>query len=75
MNELGLTVDIHNDHTIKTLDAASGVIKTIRQVGGKIIWGPILVGDTVSVSVETPTGKRHKLYKLPGLIIFRTNPA
>mgnify|MGYP003633620633 FL=1 len=75
MNELGLTVDIHNDHTIKTLDAASGVIKTIRQVGGKIIWGPILVGNTVSVSVETPTGKKHKLYKLPGLIIFRTNPA
>jgi len=75
MNELGLTVDIHNDHTIKTLDATSGVIKTIRQVGGKIIWGPILVGDTVSVAVETPTGKKHKLYKLPGLIIFRTNPA
>tara|TARA_R110000851_G_scaffold124391_3_gene254616 strand:- start:2359 stop:2586 length:228 start_codon:yes stop_codon:yes gene_type:complete len=75
MNELGLTVDIHNDHTIKTLDATSGVIKTIRQVGGKIIWGPILVGNTVSVSVETPTGKKHKLYKLPGLIIFRTNPA
>tara|TARA_B100000745_G_scaffold264435_1_gene189138 strand:+ start:122 stop:349 length:228 start_codon:yes stop_codon:yes gene_type:complete len=74
MNELGLTVDLHNDHTIKTIDASTGVIKRTRQVGGKIIWGPILVGNTVSVGVETPTGKKQKLYKLPNLIIFRTNP-
>ena len=69
-----LTVDHHNEYTIKTFDAATGVIKTIRQVGGKIIRGPIISGDTVSVTVEEPQGKKIKLYKLPNLIIYRTNP-
>jgi hypothetical protein len=69
-----LTVDLHNDHTIKTIDAETGVIKTVRQVGGSIIRGPIISGNTVSVTVQEPQGKKIKLYRLPDLILFRTNP-
>jgi hypothetical protein len=69
-----LTVDLHNDHTIKTIDAETGVIKTVRQVGGSIIRGPIISGNTVSVTVQEPQGKKLKFYRLPNLILFRTNP-
>ena len=68
-----LTVDIHNDYTLKTIDIRSGAIKTIRQVGGKIIRGPVLIGqNSVSITVETPTGKIGKVLKLPNLIVIRT---
>ena len=67
-----VTVDLHNDHTIKSFDAETGVIKHIRQVGGKIVSGPIISGNTVSVTVQEPQGKKIKLYRLPNLIIFIT---
>jgi|ETNmetMinimDraft_31_1059906.scaffolds.fasta_scaffold208373_1 hypothetical protein len=71
-----LTVDIHNDYTLKTIDIRSGAIKTIRQVGGKIIRGPVLIGrDSVSITVETPTGKIGKILKLPNLLIVKSFPA
>mgnify|MGYP002701005773 FL=1 len=65
-------VDIHNDHTIKSFDAETGVIKRIRQVGGTIVSGPIISGNTVAVTVQEPQGKKIKLYRLPSLLIFRT---
>ena len=52
-----LTVDKRYDYTLKTIDVNSGAIKTVRQVGGKIIQGPVITGDKVSVTIETPTGK------------------
>ena len=68
-----LTVDIHNEYTLKTIDTNSGAIKTIRQVGGKIIRGPVIMGkDRVSITVETPTGKIGKVLKLPNLLIIKT---
>ena len=68
-----LTVDIHDEFTLKTIDTNSGAIKTIRQVGGKIIRGPVIMGkDRVSITVETPTGKIGKVFKLPNLIIVKT---
>jgi len=68
-----LTVDIHDEFTLKTIDTNSGAIKNIRQVGGKIIRGPVMMGkDRVSITVETPTGKIGKVLKLPNLIVIRT---
>mgnify|MGYP003149658029 FL=1 len=68
-----LTVDIHDEFTLKTIDTNSGAIKNIRQVGGKIIRGPVMMGkDRVSITVETPTGKIGKVFKLPNLIVIRT---
>lgn len=73
MSDEFLTVDIHDEFTLKTIDTNSGAIKTIRQVGGKIIRGPVMMGkDRVSITVETPTGKIGKVLKLPNLIIIRT---
>lgn len=73
MSDEFLTVDIHDEFTLKTIDTNSGAIKNIRQVGGKIIRGPVMMGkDRVSITVETPTGKIGKVLKLPNLIIIRT---
>ena len=73
MSDEFLTVDIHDEFTLKTIDTNSGAIKNIRQVGGKIIRGPVMMGkDRVSITVETPTGKIGKVLKLPNLIVIRT---
>ncbi len=69
-----LTVDKRDDYTLKTIDVNSGAIKTVRQVGGKIIQGPVISGDKVSVTIETPTGKVGKVFKLPTLIIQKSYP-
>ena len=70
-----LTVDKRDDYTLKTIDINSGAIKNVRQVGGKIIQGPVLTGDEVSITIETPTGKRGKVFKLPSLILHKEYPA
>ena len=76
MSDQFLTVDLHNEFTLKTIDTNSGAIKTIRQVGGKIIRGPVMMGkDRVSITVETPTGKIGKVLKLPNLLIIKSFPA
>lgn len=67
-----LLVSIHNDHTLKTVDIKSGAIKYITQVGGKIIQGPVMSGDSVTVTIQTPTGKIGKIFKLPRLVVSRT---
>lgn len=67
MSNNNLTVSSHDQHTIKTIDIVNGAIKTVRHVGGKIISGPIISGDTVSVTVEEPQGQSTKIYKLPNL--------
>jgi len=67
-----LTVSIHNDTTLKTVDVNTGAIKIIRHVGGKIIQGPVITDDKVTVTVEEPSGKTGKIYKLPNLSLYRT---
>lgn len=70
--DLGLTVAVHNQYTLKTIDVNTGAIKVIRQVGGKIVQGPVVTGDLVSCIVETPSGKTGKVFKLPNLIVTKT---
>ena len=69
-----VTVTLHNDHTIKTVDVNTGAIKVIRQVGGKIIQGPVVTGDKVTVTIQESTTKFGKIYSLPNLILIRTFP-
>lgn len=67
-----ITVSIHNEYTLRTVDVNNGAIKVIRQVGGKIVQGPVITGDKVSITVETPGGKIGKIFSLPNLILTRT---
>ena len=69
-----VTVILHNDNTLKTVDVNTGAIKVIRQVGGKIIQGPVVTGDKVTITIEEPTAKFGKVYSLPNLILIRTFP-
>lgn len=69
-----VTVTLHNDNTLKTVDINTGAIKVIRQVGGKIIQGPVVTGDKVTITIEEPTAKFGKVYSLPNLILIRTFP-
>jgi len=69
-----VTVTLHNDNTLKTVDVNTGAIKVIRQVGGKIIQGPVVTGDKVTITIEEPTAKFGKVYSLPNLILIRTFP-
>jgi len=71
MNQV-LTVAVHNDYTLKTIDVNTGAIKTVRQVGGKIIQEPIVTKNEVSCTVETPGGKFLKIFKLPNLLPVKT---
>jgi len=70
-----LTVAVHNQYTLKTIDMNTGAIKVIRQVGGKIVQGPVVTGDLVSCIIETPSGKTGKIFRLPNLIVTKTFPA
>jgi len=70
-----LTVAVHNQYTLKTIDINTGAIKVIRQVGGKIVQGPVVTGDLVSCIIETPSGKTGKIFRLPNLIVTKTFPA
>lgn len=69
-----VTVTLHNDNTLKTVDVNTGAIKVIRQVGGKIIQGPVVTGNKVTITIEEPTAKFGKVYSLPNLILIRTFP-
>jgi len=67
-----LTVSIHDDYTIKTVDVNSGAIKNIRHVGGKIIQGPVITDDRVTVTVQEPSGKIGKIYTISNLFLKKT---
>ena len=67
-----LTVSIHDDYTIKTVDVNTGAIKNIRHVGGKIIQGPVITDDRVTVTVQEPYGKIGKIYTISNLFLKKT---
>jgi len=67
-----LTVSIHDEYTIKTVDVNTGAIKNIRHVGGKIIQGPVITDDRVTVTVQEPSGKIGKIYTISNLFLKKT---
>jgi len=69
-----VTVTLHNDNTLKTVDVNTGAIKVIRQVGGKIIQGPVVTVDKVTITIQEPSSRFGKVYSLPILILIRTFP-
>jgi len=72
MTDALLTVSIHDDYTIKTVDVNTGAIKNIRHVGGKIIQGPVITDDRVTVTVQEPSGKIGKIYTISNLFLKKT---
>jgi len=72
MPDVLLTVSIHDDYTIKTVDVNTGAIKNIRHVGGKIIQGPVITDDRVTVTVQEPSGKIGKIYTISNLFLKKT---
>ena len=72
MSDALLTVSIHDENTIKTVDVNTGAIKNIRHVGGKIIQGPVMTGDIVTITVEEPSGKVGKIYTVSNLFLKKT---
>lgn len=67
-----ITVSSHDRNTIKTIDTTTGAIKYVRHVGGEIETGPVVSGDTVTVTVKEPQGKVTKVYKLPNLFLQKS---
>jgi len=73
MQENLLTVNVQDKNTIRTVDVNSGAIKTIRDVGGEIIQGPLITGNMVTITVLEPSGnKLGKVYTLPSLALHKT---
>lgn len=68
-----LTVNIQDEYTLRTVEVNSGAIKTIRHCGGKIIQGPIITDNMVTITVLEPSGNKvGKIYKLPQLSLHKT---
>jgi hypothetical protein len=58
------TVIIDNDQ-LKCYDTSSGSLQGTYTFSGKVLNGPIVTSDRVTIVFETPTGKIGRIFKLP----------
>lgn len=71
MQDKLVSVVLHGNNAIKTIDFKTGAIKRFRQVGGKIIQGPIISNNRVFVTIQNNNTQEVKIYTLPNLNLQR----
>lgn len=57
-------VIVDNDQ-LKCYDTSSGSLQGTYTFSGKVLNGPIVTNDRVTVVFETPSGKSGRIFKLP----------
>ena len=65
MSKKIFTAQLGSGNTIKVFDAATGQLQRIISLGGNIVSSPIVVGDTISVTVEEGGKNYMKIFALP----------
>jgi hypothetical protein len=62
-----------NPRTIELVDTTTGGIKHSINVGGTIVQGPVVTGDTVSVTIRSDNNSNFvNIYNLAGLSLRNT---
>jgi len=65
MNKKIFTAQLGSGNTIKVFDAETGQLHRIISTGGNVISSPIVVGDTITVTVSEGGLNVMKIFTLP----------
>ncbi len=65
MNKKIFTAQLGSGNTIKVFDAETGQLHRIISTGGNVISSPIVVGDTITVTVLEGGVNVMKIFTLP----------
>ena len=65
MNKKIFTAQLGSGNTIKVFDAETGQLQRIISKGGNVISSPIVVGDTITVTVLEGGVNVMKIFTLP----------
>jgi len=65
MNKKIFTAQLGSGNTIKVFDAETGQLQRIISTGGNVISSPIVVGDTITVTVSEGGLNVMKIFTLP----------
>ena len=65
MNKRIFTAQLGSGNTIKVFDAETGQLQRIISTGGNVISSPIVVGDTITVTVLEGGVNVMKIFTLP----------
>ena len=65
MNKKIFTAQLGSGNTIKVFDAETGQLHRIISIGGNVISSPVIVGDTITVTVSEGGGNVMKIFTLP----------
>ncbi len=65
MNKKIFTAQLGSGNTIKVFDAETGQLQRIISTGGNVISSPIVVGDTITVTVSEGGVNVMKIFTLP----------
>tara|TARA_R110002074_G_scaffold52381_3_gene131991 strand:+ start:644 stop:871 length:228 start_codon:yes stop_codon:yes gene_type:complete len=65
MNKRIFTAQLGSGNTIKVFDAETGQLHRIISTGGNVISSPIVVGDTITVTVSEGGVNVMKIFTLP----------
>ncbi len=67
---MSLQVVQRSQTMIDIIDTESGVVKRTANVGDTIVGGPLIAGNTVTVTVQTSSGGRFiKVYDINSLCL------
>lgn len=50
---------------LKCYDTQTGALQSSHSFSGKILNGPIVTSDRVTIVIETPSGKIGRIFSLP----------
>ena len=65
MNKKIFTAQLGSGNTIKIFNAETGQLHRIISTGGNVISSPIVVGDTITVTVSEGGSNVMKIFTLP----------
>ena len=65
MNKKIFTAQLGSGNTIKVFDAETGQLHRIISIGGNVISSPVIVGDTITVTVSEGGVNVMKIFTLP----------
>ena len=65
MNKRIFTAQLGSGNTIKVFDAETGQLQRIISTGGNVISSPVVVGDTIIVTVLEGGVNVMKIFTLP----------
>jgi hypothetical protein len=65
------TVVVQGDR-LRCIDARTGSTQSTISLNGRVVSGPVVTGDYCTLTIESGTGRRSNIYKLPDLNLQNT---